>query len=359
MKIGILSQKEEKNIDGINRVTICLMKELLNIDNKNEYSFVGKTDWSGIDMPYCDIIPNSRKTMSLNYIVNSEKYNIIHSHYKPFEFNSKLGCAKILTIHDLLVLNNKKENLGPYDFFDKEIRKCAQNMDAIIAVSENTKKDIVNSFNINPDKIKVIYHGNYTQLKYVDIKKFHDLYKKVGNNYILSVSTMRKYKNINGLVKAFCAFKEKYPDNDIKLVLTGKNDPSVDIGAEIYECMKKQKDIVFTGYVSDEELSALYSNCIVSAFVSFYEGFGLPVLESLSFGKTVICSNTTSLPEVGGDAVEYCNPYSIESMAVAIEKVIMDEDYRKQLEDKAYSQASKFSYEKAARETLELYNLFK
>lgn len=358
MKIGILSQKEEKNIDGINRVTTCLMNELLKHDKENEYSFVGRTNWLDLDMPYCDIIPDTRKTMKLNYIVKYKKYDIVHSHYKPFDFNAKAGCAKIITIYDLLVLNNKEDNLGPYDFFNQEIRNCAKNMDAIIAISENTKKDIVNCFGINPDKIKVIYLGNYTSPKYIDIKQFNKIYKMVGDNYILSVSTMRKYKNVTGLVKAFCLFKEKNPGNDIKLVLTGKNDLSMDVGLEIQDCMKKQKDIVFTGYVSDEELSVLYSNCLATAFVSFFEGFGLPVLEALSFGKTVICSNTTSIPEVGGDAVEYCNPYSIESIENSMENIIFNEIHRKELEKKALVQASKFSYQKTAKETLELYRQF-
>ena len=102
----------------------------------------------------------------------------------------------------------------------------------------------------------------------------------------------------------------------------------------------------------------LYKNCLATGFVSFFEGFGLPVLESLYYGKTVICSNATSLPEVGGDAVEYCDPYDVESIEYAFERVVLDDNNRQKLEKLATVQASKFSYEKMAKETLEVYKQF-
>lgn len=174
----------------------------------------------------------------------------------------------------------------------------------------------------------------------------------------MTVSTLRAYKNMLGLVKAFCLFKELNANTDINLIIVGKNNKSNDVIKEIMNFCGERRDIIFTGYVTDDELVYLYKNSIATGFVSFYEGFGLPVLESLSYGKTVICSDQTSIPEVGGDAVEYCNPYDIESIENAIEKVVLNDNYRQELEKRALIQAAKFSYSKAAEETLKIYNLF-
>ena len=121
---------------------------------------------------------------------------------------------------------------------------------------------------------------------------------------------------------------------------------------------KAAKDIIFTGYVSEDELVWLYRNAYLFMYPSYFEGFGLPILEAMSVGNAVICSNTTSMPEVGGDAVQYCNPYDLESMVNSIEKVVFNETYRNELKKKSVEQASKFSYEKAAKELMEIYKQF-
>ena len=271
MNIGILAQRQEKNFDGVNRVTIGIMKELLKIDISNKYSFIGNTDWLNIPIEHFDIIPDARKSMKLNYAVKFGKYNIIHSYFRPYEFSIKNKCAKILTIHDIGVLVGKQN--GPYEFYNTYLRECAKNMDLIIADSEYTKKDIINYYNIKPEKIKVVYNGIYEKKDYKKGKISTKLHNIANQNYILAVSTMREYKNINGLVKAFCLFKDRHPNSDLKLVLTGKNDQSSLVGEQIQESILKQKDIIFTGYVSDDELSYLYENSIATGFVSFYEGF--------------------------------------------------------------------------------------
>ena len=357
MKIGILAQKKEKYLDGINRTTIGIMNTLLGLDKQNEYTFIGKTDWLNIPINYFDIIVDSRKVMDLNYVAQFGKYDIIHSHHRPFMFNDKIQCKKILTIHDLIVLACDKSKSGPYHYINTELRKCTPNMDMIITVSKHTKKDVIDYFGIDEKKIKVIYNGLYEK-QIIDEEFIRKNILKLNQTpYILAVSTMREYKNIDGLVKAFCIFKERHQKSDLKLVLTGKNDQSTVVGENIKDCLEKQKDIIFTGFVTDNELNWLYKNCLASAFVSFYEGFGLPVLESLSFGKTVICSDKTSLPEVGGEAVEYCNPYDLESIAYAIENVVLNDLRREELEEKTWGQAAKFSYERAAQEILEVYNM--
>ncbi len=351
MNIGILPFRREKRVDGINRLTYGILDELINIDKNNNYSYVGNGKWLGIDLPENIVMSDSWNIINLNAFMINNNYNIIHSYFYSYYFNSKFSCARILTIHDLMPRMKM--------YFGENWSKSVHWMDTIIADSEYTKSDIINSYNVSPDIIKVVYPGLFK----LDVKDSGEIgvriRKIVEKPYIMTVSTLRAYKNMLGLVKAFCLFKELNANTDINLIIVGNNNKSNDVIKEIMNFCGERRDIIFTGYVTDDELVYLYKNSIATGFVSFYEGFGLPVLESLSYGKTVICSDQTSIPEVGGDAVEYCNPYDIESIENAIEKVVLNDNYRNELEKRALIQAAKFSYNKAAEETLKIYNYYK
>ena len=351
MNIGILPFRREKRIDGINRLTYGILDELINIDKNNNYSYVGNGKWLGIDLPENIVMSDSWNIINLNSFMINNNYNIIHSYFYSYYFNSKFSCARILTIHDLMPRMKM--------YFGENWSKSVHWMDTIIADSEYTKSDIINSYNVSPDIIKVVYPGLF-KLDVKDSGEIGDRIRKIVKKpYIMTVSTLRAYKNMLGLVKAFCLFKELNANADINLIIVGNNNKSNDVIKEIMNFCGERRDIIFTGYVTDDELVYLYKNSIATGFVSFYEGFGLPVLESLSYGKTVICSDQTSIPEVGGDAVEYCNPYDIESIENAIEKVVLNDNYRRELEKRALIQAAKFSYNKAAEETLKIYNYYK
>ncbi|MGN0340402.1 MAG: glycosyltransferase family 4 protein [Lachnospira sp.] len=351
MNIGILPFRKEKRVDGINRLTQGLFKEIIEIDYENQYSFLGYGRFLDVDIPEKKIIADSWNILNLNSRVIQDKYDIVHSMYYCYHVNSNIPCAKILTICDLCPWGVK--------IYGDNWDKSAKWMDKIIAISDYTKCDIVDKLNVNPDKIEVIYPGMFSVgTEYCEDNISERIKEITQKPYIMTVSTMREYKNMVGLVKAFILYKNHHKDSDLNLLLVGKEFKSCNVKEQLVELCKDRRDIITTGYVSDEELVYLYKNCIATGFVSFYEGFGLPVLESLSFGKTVVCSNQTSLPEVGGDAVEYCNPYEVESIEYAIEKVVLNESYRRELEKKALLQASKFSYRRAAQETLEVYKLF-
>ena len=351
MNIGILPFRREKRVDGINRLTYGILDELINIDKNNNYSYVGNGKWLGIDLPENIVMSDSWNIINLNAFMINNNYNIIHSYFYSYYFNSNFSFARILTIHDLMPRMKM--------YFGENWSKSVHWMDTIIADSEYTKSDIINSYNVSPDIIKVVYPGLFK----LDVKDSGEIgvriRKIVEKPYIMTVSTLRAYKNMLGLVKAFCLFKELNANTDINLIIVGNNNKSNDVIKEIMNFCGERRDIIFTGYVTDDELVYLYKNSIATGFVSFYEGFGLPVLESLSYGKTVICSDQTSIPEVGGDAVEYCNPYDIESIENAIEKVVLNDNYRRELEKRALIQAAKFSYNKAAEETLKIYSMFK
>lgn len=357
MNIAILSHGGEKGLTGINKVTIEVTNQLLELDNENTYCLLESISCLPLNMNKRKIIKGERVTIPLNYVVQSNQIDIVHSHYFPFHISDKTKCAKILTIHDLNPYIFPEWYGKGYEWFDGPIRRCAEEADKIITVSEYTKRDVIKHFNIPEEKIKVIYNGLSENILQRNREKVVEGIPT--GQYILSVSALDRNKNQKGLLQAFSLFKEKYKTSELKLVLTGPSRNSEYLEEITINYPAVKNDVIFTGYVSEEELIWLYANAFAFIYPSFHEGFGLPILEAMSFGKAVICSNTTSMPEVGGDAVEYCDPYNIESIAEAMEKVFLDENRKLDLEERALAQASKFSYEKAAKELMQVYNEFK
>lgn len=352
MRIGILMKFRTKKFTGVPRETIGVISELKKIDKKNEYYYVGEEllpiELDTIPMPF-----SNWSNIPLDYTLMSYPLDIVHSHYAAYSLNRRNKCKKVITIHDLMHISHPEWfPSSTVEYFNGPLRKTAENADRIIAVSESTKTEIINYYGIDSDKITVIYNGLYPKSTFCKQGSRPTNDKIVQGQYILSVSAVHIYKNQVRLMEAYIRFRDKYPDIQIKLVLVGpiQNKDGFD------ELINRYKeDIIYTGYVTDDELIWLYKNAFVFAYVSLYEGFGLPILEAMACGKSVVCSNTTSMPEVGGDAVEYCNPYEIDSIEEALGKVILDRFYRETLEEKALEQSSRFSYDKTAIETLDLY----
>ena len=176
--------------------------------------------------------------------------------------------------------------------------------------------------------------------------------------FIFSVSGLGPHKNQGGLAEAFLLYKKRHPESKVKLVLTGPVRKYEVVREILAKNGEAAGNVVFTGFVSDAQLIWLYRKALAFIYVSYDEGFGLPILEALSVGKAVICADAASMPEVGGDAVAYCNPHEVEAIEAAIDRVVSDESYRKSLEERAVGQASRFSYKKAAGELMQIYGSF-
>lgn len=214
----------------------------------------------------------------------------------------------------------------------------------IIAPSENTKRDLVKFYGVDPEKIKVVYHGaritnHELRIKNKDKKTFN----------ILFIGRLEKRKNLVNLIKAFEIFKKS-----CKLILAGKGGFGFEeIKKAIAESPNKN-DIILKGYVPEKEKEELYKNADVFIMPSLYEGFGLPVLEAMSYGVPVICSNNSSLPEVAGSAGLFVNPNNIQEIAEAMNKIFSDTDFMEEMIKKGFENAKRFSWEKCARETVNI-----
>ena len=230
-------------------------------------------------------------------------------------------------------------------FFPKFARKATR----IATVSNYSKTDIVKTYQVNAEKIDVVYDGcnqGFRPFSPEEQKLIRGKYTD-GVPYFLFVGALHPRKNVAGLLRAFDVFKTK-SDSPAKLLIVGGEMHKTGEISESWQKMQFKNDVVFTGRVSQEELFGIYAAALAFTFVPFFEGFGIPILEAMSAGVPVICSNTTSMPEVGGDAVLYVEPENVGQIAEAMEKISSVSNLRNGLIEKGFSQKNSFSWEKTA-----------
>ncbi len=221
----------------------------------------------------------------------------------------------------------------------------------LIAVSEATKKDLQKFYKVNSNKIFVVYHG-YESAKQGEEAELEDskVKDKLPDQYIVFLGTIQPRKNIIGLIDAFVELKNEQPELPHKLVIAGK------IGWKPEETLEKfsNPDIVYLGHVTDNDRFTILKKASLYVLPSFYEGFGMPILEAFSVGTPVATSNISSMPEVAQEAAVYFNPLEKVEIKKAIASVLNDKAFAQQLSDSGYKRLSFFSWEKCAKETLKV-----
>ena len=368
MKIGMdISQTVYGT--GVSRYTEELVKSLLKIDTRNDYIFFGASlrlypKLLNLKKGLSDHKNVSFKLIPLPLFVFEFLFNKLHIlpiehligpvdllHTSDWLEPPIRSAKKVTTIHDLTVylfpnsispriVSNQKRKL---DLVKKET-------DLIITVSQATKDDLIKFLQIPESKIKIIYSAASGEFKPQDEDKVNAVLAKhkIKKPYILSVATQEPRKNIQKLVDAHQRMKEKR--DGINLVLVGKYGWGPANSANLDE------DIISTGFVSQDDLLALYSGCRVFAYPSLYEGFGLPILEAMACGAPVVTSNNSSMAEIAKDAAILIDPRNENQLVKALEMVIdlKLEDYQKMV-NASLNRARKYTWVKTARETLQIY----
>jgi len=232
-----------------------------------------------------------------------------------------------------------------------------QAADTVIAVSECTKRDAVRLYGLDEAKIRVICEGVNSRFRPASPEAMAVAWARYGlpERYILCVGTIEPRKNLNTLMEAFATLKVRPATCDLRLVIVGKKGWLYKGFFRRLRELGLEGEVVFPGFVPDEDLPALYSAAELFVFPSLYEGFGLPPLEAMACGTPVIASNTSSVPEVVGEAGILVEPRDVRVLAGAMERVLMDEGKQREMRDKGLQQAARFSWERAARETLQVY----
>ena len=354
---------------GLGRYTQKLIEHLEKIDSENQYFvFLRRENFE----EYVPSRPNFQKVLAdyqwysfaeqlfFPKLLNSYKLDLMHfPHFNvPILYFRKF----VITIHDLILLHfptKHASTLSPSLYWLKflayrlVIWSGIIRSQRIIAVSEFTKKDILSQYSIAKNKIVVTYEAceknvsNSSQLPAQILEKYG-----IMKPYLLYVGNAYPHKNLERLVLAFAQVLAK--SQDLHLVLVGKQDYFY---ARLRAQVEKQKiaNVIFPGFVADQDLSAVYAQALLYVFPSLYEGFGLPPLEAMEEGVPVICSVATCLPEVLGQAAFFINASEEAAITKAILQVAGDENLRKDLISKGFEQVKKYSWDKMAGETLEIY----
>jgi glycosyltransferase involved in cell wall biosynthesis len=261
----------------------------------------------------------------------------------------------VVTIYDLIMLFPE---FGVPLFPREELRRYIERADAILAISEHTKRDIIHFFNVPEDKVRVTLLAADERFRCIaDPEGIRSVLGRFGieGDYVLYTGPMELRKNVPAIVRAFATLKvEKRVPH--RLVLAGnKGGGCYDEVLEIVRTLGLENDVIFTGFVPDEDMPYLYNGAALFAFPSLYEGFGLPPLEAMACGCPVVTSNTSSLPEVVGDAGLMVDPHRPEELADAMGKILGDSALRAELREKGLRRAAEFSWRRCAEETLAVY----
>jgi glycosyltransferase involved in cell wall biosynthesis len=246
-----------------------------------------------------------------------------------------------------------KESARYYGHIDQAVRWT----DHIIAVSNSTKRDTIQHLGVPEDKITVVYEAASPIFRPLDKGEAQEQVRNrhgVEGPFLLFVSTIEPRKNVPTLLRALWQLLECYKE-DVRLVLAGGKGWLFEDAFALVEELRLDGRVHFVGRVSSEDLLYLYNAAELLAHPAFYEGFGLPPLEAMACGLPVVVSNVASLPEVVGDAGLLIDPHDIDELTVAMWRILNDGELRQEMREKGLRQAERFSWERAARETLAIY----
>jgi glycosyltransferase involved in cell wall biosynthesis len=349
--IGRYSYELSKALYKIeNNIKIVIRKEDLSL-----FSFANKDDLIIIDNITSGAKRNIYEQFKLPFLIN-KLYPDAILHYPdsmaPLFSKNKV----IITVHDIAFKSLKNVFTWKTKLWKNFITKLSVlKADKIIAISKFTKEEIINAYGIGVgDKTEVVLNGfndfSKDEIKYDNIKK--EILDLSDEKFILTVSTISPRKNIDGLIRAYNASKVK---DNYKLVVAGSYGWMYEEVFNVVKELNISDRVIFTNKINDDELKYLYKNCDMLAYVSFYEGFGLPPLEAMSYGKPCMVSNKSSIPEVVGDAALLVNPASIDEMSEGIEKIVINYELKEKLSQLGLKNINRFSWENCASESRELY----
>ena len=278
----------------------------------------------------------------------------------PIEVKSFKKIKRVFTSHDLLPFI--KPDLAPSRFYDilKPAYDSIDPQTSIIAVSNSTKNDLLNyRIDIREEQIKVVYPAASESLFFqnkggVQFRFLKNKYQFNFDGYILCLNRIQKYKNTQLVIDAYVHLVNENQLKDIGLVLIGTFE-TLDAKSKMKESYAKY-NILFIDYIPDFELSLFYSNCITFAYMSLFEGFGLPVLEAMQCGAPVICSNLKSLPEITGDSCIQLDPFDQDAFSQSLLGLCSDESLRNRLSVAGIARSKMFSWKKNCSEIVSFYN---
>ena len=369
MDIGIATFAAHRIRTGIGTYIVNLVSALLSVDCENRYLLFASDENASLFPQNGGKVRKLTASRSVNHTalrliwehtilpmrLHQHKVDVFHG--PTFVTPLFSPCPTVVTIADMTWFTHSEHHiLAKRRYFQTLIPLVARKAHHIIAMTDNTKKDIVRILHLPEDKVTTVYcgvdssfHPVTDPLQLAEVKRRYH----IDGDFILFVGIIEPRKNLVRLVDAFCDLKRQGVPHT--LVLAGPHGWGyAEVAAHIRE-RQLDKHVHFTGPVAQEDLPVLFSAADLFVYPSLYEGFGLPPLEAMACGVPVVTSNVSALPEVVGDAGVLVDPLSVEDLRAAMWKVLSSNDLHQQLRARGFAQARRFTWENTARRTLQVY----
>lgn len=369
LRIGYDAQQLYNNFTGPGNYSRTLLSNLAEYFPDNAYflftprltqneetQFFLKSALYSTHLPRRKGLPLIWQHFSIKRDLRRQRIQLFHGLNQALPFGlSKTGIKSIVTVHDLIF----KRFPGQYAFpkrlaLDLQLKYACREADHIVAISENTKQDLLHFYEVPPEKVSVIYqscHERYMQERsnktLEAVRQRYNLPKA----YILSVGTIIPRKNLSGVIHALSLIPEQ---ERLPLVVVGRGPRHKHQIQRLAQQMGLSKWIHFVK-VRFDDLPAIYQNASLFVYPSLYEGFGIPILEALFSKVPVLTSNTSSLPEAGGPGAHLVNPHQPEAIAEGIQKLLSDTEYQKRLVNAGFDHAQQFRGEPLSEKMVDLY----
>ncbi|MDF1498594.1 MAG: glycosyltransferase family 1 protein [Patescibacteria group bacterium] len=380
MRIGIDAQTilnpKKGDLTGIGHYTYQLIKYLLEIDQKNEYVLffnyrvrskdIKKFEKENVKIcrfpfsQYKKYLPFAYSEMLSSAYFLKEKLDVLHvpGGRAPITYKKKLTVSSYkLGIEKYPEMYSKKEVIKY-----KTKPPAYKRADVVIAPTESAKSELINSFKIESEKIRVINNAFdkkfFQDASVTQIQKAKEKYG-IDGEYILFMNTIKPLNNLSRLIEAFLKLrlilKGKKQNSNYKLVIAGKSGWMSDKIMQIAKDFGLKNEVIFPGYIEPDDLNAVFSGADIFVSVPIYEEFGATVLEAFACGIPVVCSNVPSLKEIAGDVAIMVDPYDIDGIKCSILKVLDDNSLRESLKKRGLEVAKKYHWKKTAEETLKVF----
>jgi len=364
--IGIDARIWRAQTGGLGRYARNLVRELVDLDRENQYTVViAKEDEPEFDVtapnfrPLVVDIPHYSyaEQLDLPKVLNKERFDLIHFTH----FNHPLFYRRpfVVTVHDLILhlFPSGKQTKSPIrKYAYRWLMNDTKRADRILVPSLATKQDLITMLGFPGDKIVVTAEGSENKFRIHSEAEIKAVKKKFGlpDKYLIFVSRWEHYKGLPAVIEAYKQVKREIPE--LGLVICGRPvDQSPDVAEMVRSNQAADPHVITPGFVSDDDLAALYSGASAYVHPSWYEGFGIMILEAFAAGAPVVTSNVSSLPEVVGDAGLLVDPHDHNDIAEKIRQILTDPQLAKTLRQKGLARAKDFSWKKMAEETLAVY----
>jgi glycosyltransferase involved in cell wall biosynthesis len=362
LRIAVNTRLLLKNkLEGIGWFTYESFKRIVTAHPEHEFHFIFDRQWNNDFIFAQNVIPHKispparhpfliyawyeyalpalLKKLNADILVSPDAFTSLKAHIK-----------KLTVIHDINFEHYPQQmsvlNTKLYKYYTPRIAKTSRR---IATVSEFSKTDLINHYNIDASKIDVVYNGSNSNFKPVNesVKNKIKAQYTGGNDFFIFIGALNPRKNLARLFNAFDRFKQETASN-IKYVIVGEKMYWSNDIKEAFNNMKFKNDVIFTGRLEPEQLGHLLGSAVAITYASVFEGFGIPIIEAFNAETPVITSNTSSMPEIAGDAALIVDPFNPQSIAEAMTNIANNKALRKQLIEKGRKRKTLFSWDKTA-----------